>query len=127
MKTPEGTPVESKAPNTKYKPAFSGQTRIPGVKTKTPIESEILNATLKKPWAITPLPDGRLLITQKSGTLLITDGRSNLSQKITGLPEVNDKGQGGLLDVAIDPDFPQNRMIYWTFSEKSEKGPNSSR
>ncbi|MCF6133157.1 PQQ-dependent sugar dehydrogenase [Flavobacterium wongokense] len=122
VQTPEGSPVERKAPNTKYKPAFEGQSRIPGIKTKTPIVTEVLNTSLKKPWAVTPLPDGRLLITQKGGTLLIADISGKLTEEITGIPEVNDKGQGGLLDIAIDPDFLQNRIIYWTFSEKSDKG-----
>ena len=122
VKTPEGVPVETEAPNTNYKPAFAGQTRIQGVKTKTAVETTVLNNTLKKPWGIAPLPDGRLLITQKNGTLRIADVSGNLSDEITGIPEVNDKGQGGLLDIAIDPGFTQNRMVYWTFSEKSQQG-----
>lgn len=82
---PEGVPVETEAPNTRYKPSFEGQTRIPSVKTKTPIDSEILNNTLTKPWGITSLPDGRLLITQKAGTLLIADPSGKVSAEIIGL------------------------------------------
>ena len=119
---PEGIPVETEAPNAKYKPAFAGQTRIMGVKTKTPIETTVLNNTLKKPWGIAPLPDGRLLITQKSGTLRIADASGNVSDEIIGIPEVNDSGQGGLLGITIDPAFTKNRMVYWTFSEKSKQG-----
>lgn len=118
----QGSPVETLAPNTNYKPAFEGQTRIQGVKTKTPIEFKVLTQKLDRPWGITPLPDGRLLITQKSGTLRIANTSGAISSEITGLPEVNDKGQGGLLDIAIDPDFIQNRMVYWTFSEKLKQG-----
>jgi glucose/arabinose dehydrogenase len=122
VQTPEGVPVETEAPNASYKPAFVGQTRIQGIKTKTPLQVKILTATLKKPWGITSLPDGRLIITQKSGTFRIADASGSLSEEVTGIPEVNDKGQGGLLDIAIDPDFNQNRMLYWTFSEKSSQG-----
>jgi len=122
VQTSEGTPVETKAPNSNYKSAFAGQTRIGGVKTKTAIESKILSTTLKKPWGIAPLPDGRLLITQKSGTLRIADASGELSEEITGIPEVNDQGQGGLLGVTIDPDFTQNRMVYYTFSLKTKEG-----
>lgn len=120
--TPEGVPVETKAPNTNYKPAFAGQTHVKGVKTKTPIETKILSKDLKKPWGIAPLPDGRLLITQKQGTLIIADASGKLGKEITGLPKVNDSGQGGLLGITIDPDFAKNRMVYWTFSEKSKEG-----
>jgi aldose sugar dehydrogenase len=120
--TPEGNPVETQAPNAKYKPAFAGQTRIEGVKTKTPIETRVLTTGLKRPWGIAPLPDGRLLITEKSGTLRIADAFGKLSKEITGLPEVNDSGQGGLLGITIDPGFEKNRMVYWTFSERLEGG-----
>lgn len=121
-KAAEGTPVETKAPNVNYKPAFAGQTRISGVKTKTPIATVVLTNNLKKPWGIIPLPDGRMLITQKSGTLVIADASGNLSTEITGIPKVNDSGQGGLLDIAIDPNYLQNRMLYWTFSENTKQG-----
>ncbi|MES2410958.1 MAG: PQQ-dependent sugar dehydrogenase [Bacteroidota bacterium] len=121
-KAATGVPVETLAPNADYKPAFEGQTRIQGVKSKTPIEFKVLTKKLEKPWGITPLPDGRLLITQKGGTLLIANNSGVISEEITGFPEVNDKGQGGLLDIAIDPNFAQNRMLYWTFSEKLKQG-----
>lgn len=122
VQTPEGSPVETLPPNATYKPAFVGQTRIRGVKTRTPLTITILSEDLKKPWGITPLPDGRFLITQKKGTLRIADASGKLSDDITGIPQVNDKGQGGLLDIAIDPQFEQNRMLYWTFSLKTDSG-----
>ncbi len=120
--TTDGAPVETKEPNSDYKSAFAGQTRIQGVKTKTPTAFKILSKSLEKPWGIAPLPDGRLLITQKSGALLIADASGDLSDEITGLPTVNDKGQGGLLGITVDPNFTQNRMVYWTFSENSKQG-----
>lgn len=122
IQTTEGIPVETLEPNADYKPAFEGQTRIQGIKTKTPIEIKVLTTTLDRPWGIAPLPDGRMLITQKNGTLRIANTSGSMSEEITGLPEVNDKGQGGLLDITIDPDFTQNRMVYWTFSEKLKQG-----
>ncbi len=98
--TDDGTtlaPVETKQPNTNYKPAFEGQTRIAGVKTQTPIDVKVLNSGLTKPWGITSLPDGRFLITEKGGTMRIASTTGELSEAITGLPQVNSKGQGGLL------------------------------
>lgn len=109
--------VETKEPNTKYKPAFAGQTRIAGVKTTTPYEGKVISSDLKSPWGIAFLPDGRLLITQKGGTMRIATTGGQLSAPITGLPPVNSAGQGGLLGLTLDPDFTTNRMVYWVFSE----------
>ncbi len=113
----ELSPVETKEPNTDYKPAFAGQTRIAGVKTTTPFEGTVLNRDLKKPWGITTLPDGRLLITEKGGGMRIATTEGKLSAPIAGLPEVNSAGQGGLLGLTLDPSFSENRMVYWAFSE----------
>ena len=113
--SPTGTlpPVETKAPNSpQYKPAFVGQTRVAGVKTKTPLDVQVLATSLVKPWAVISMPDGRLLITEKGGTFRIATTSGTLTQPITGAPKVDDAGQGGLLDVALDPDFTTNRVIY---------------
>jgi glucose/arabinose dehydrogenase len=115
-------PVETKKANTNYKPAFEGQTRIAGVKTSTPYEGKMLTDKLDNPWGITSLPDGRFLITEKGGTMRIATNAGVLSEPITGLPAVNASGQGGLLGLTIDPSFSSNRMVYWTFSEKSSQG-----
>ncbi|MEO8853039.1 MAG: PQQ-dependent sugar dehydrogenase [Ginsengibacter sp.] len=114
--------VETKKPNTDYKPAFAGQTRITAVKTTTPFQVKIVSKELKRPWGITNLPDGRLLITEKEGTMRIASQDGTLSEPITGFPEVNSAGQGGLLGLTIDPDFTNNRMVYWVFSEKQPDG-----
>lgn len=115
-------PVETKEPNTDYQPAFEGQTRIGGVKTTTPYEVEVLSEGLNRPWDIVSLPDGRFLITEKEGTMRIAAQDGTLGGAITGLPEVNADGQGGLLGLAIDPAFGENRMVYWAFSEKNPDG-----
>jgi len=111
--------VETKDPNSNYTPAFPGQTRIAGTVTKTPWEGKVLTTDLRKPWGITALPDGRLLITEKEGTMRIASTAGVLSAPITGLPTVNSAGQGGLLGLTIDPQFEQNRMVYWCFADRS--------
>lgn len=110
-------PVETNAPNSSYKPAFSGQTRINGIKTNTSYQSTILTSALASPWGVKTLPDGRLLITEKGGNLRIVTTAGAVSSPITGLPAVNSADQGGLLGLCLDPDFASNRMIYWVFSE----------
>ena len=115
-------PVETKSPNTSYKPAFTGQTRIAGVKTKTTYEGKQLTGGLQKPWGIAVLPDGRLLINEKTGSMRIVTTTGSIGNAITGIPAVNASGQGGLLGIALDPDFENNRMVYWTFSEQTPDG-----
>ncbi|HEY9340889.1 MAG TPA: PQQ-dependent sugar dehydrogenase [Hanamia sp.] len=115
-------PVETQTANSDYQPAFAGQTRIAGVKTTTAYESKILSEGLNQPWGITSLPDGRFLITEKAGNMRIASQDGKLSAPITGLPKVNSDGQGGVLGLTLDPDFTNNRMIFWTFSENTPQG-----
>ncbi len=110
-------PVETEKANSDYKPAFEGQTRVAGVKTTTPYKVEQVAEGLYRPWAVIPMPDNRLLVTSISGYMTIHDANGKELKKITGFPEVLAKGQGGMLDVTLDPDFTTNRMIYWSFSE----------
>lgn len=119
--------VETKEPNSpEYKPAFAGQTRIKAVKTATPYYVEVLSKDLGKPWGIINLPDGRFLITDKRGYINVVSADGRQISKIEGFPKVDSKGQGGMLDVALDPDFSSNRMIYFSFSEPYEKGNHTA-
>lgn len=115
-------PVETNAANTNYPPAFPGQTRANGIKTNTAYVSEVVTSALSAPWGITSLPDGRLLITEKGGTMRIVSNTGTLSNAMTGIPAVNSGGQGGLLGICVDPQFTSNRMIYWVFSENVAGG-----
>lgn len=115
-------PVETKSGFANYKPAFQGQTRIAGAKTITAYKVEKIADKLGNPFAIVAMPDGRLMVTLKSGTMEIHDKNGALVKKITGLPEVVYAGQGGLLDVAFDPHFTSNKTIYWSYAEKYESG-----
>jgi glucose/arabinose dehydrogenase len=115
-----GKPVETNAPNSPYKPAFAGQTRIGSVKSKTAFTATVINTKLNSPWGIHVLPDGRLLISSKPGTMQILKTDGSIDKTITGLPAVQYEGQGGLLDVNIDPNFTKNRMIYWTYAQPGD-------
>jgi glucose/arabinose dehydrogenase len=78
---------------------------------------ETVAGGLENPWGLAFLPDGRMLVTERPGRLRVigTDGR--LSAPLPGLPQIQARGQGGLLDVAVDPRFSENRTLYFTFSE----------
>ena len=118
---------ETSNPNSpEYKPVFSGQTRIQGVKTASPYKVEVINTNLGKPWGITNLSDGRFLITEKSGFMNIVSADGKTITKVEGFPKVDARGQGGLLDVALDPDFKNNRKIFWSFSEPVSGGNHTA-
>lgn len=112
-----GPPVESSPANTDYTPAFTGQTRVGSVLTTTPHQSTVVTSSLVSPWGVASLPDGRLLITEKGGTMRIVTTTGTISSALTGIPAVDPSGQGGLLGLCIDPQFNSNRMVYWVFSE----------
>ncbi|RDD71052.1 PQQ-dependent sugar dehydrogenase [Paracoccus versutus] len=106
-------------------PAFPGQTRAPEIREQIPISRIPLIRGLSDPWGMALLPDGGLLITERTGTLrLYRDGQ--LSQPIQGMPEVDARGQGGLLDVAVAPDFASTRQVWFSFSEPRGNGRNAT-
>ena len=96
------------------------------IRTKTGyIKVEHL-AALNEPWGMAWLPDGRLIITEKSGRLRIYSQGKSLDS-IRGLPKVEYHGQGGLLDVKIDPDFATNNFVYISYAEAAENQPDVKR
>jgi aldose sugar dehydrogenase len=118
--------VETKKPNSEFKPAFEGQTRIPAVKTTSAYEAKVLTTALKLPWGIAALPDGRFIITEKAGAIKIVSRDGNVGESISGVPKVNSQGQGGLLGICLDPAFSKNKLIYWAFSEPLSEGTVTS-
>jgi aldose sugar dehydrogenase len=81
---------------------------------------------LENPWGLALLPDGRWLVTEKAGRLRLIGDDGTLSEPIAGTPEVDARGQGGLLDVEVAPDFESTRMVYLTFSEPGDGGTNGT-
>ena len=77
---------------------------------------------LEHPWGLAFLPDGRLLVTERPGRMRIVARDGTLGAPLAGLPAVVAAGQGGLLDVALDPKFAANALVYWTFSEPATDG-----
>jgi aldose sugar dehydrogenase len=137
-------PIETRRANAPdQKPTFPGQTRTCAVKSNVAFEVTVLAKGLVKPWAVEPLPNGDLLITEKTGQLRIVSAKGEIGPPIGGLlpissgglsatsgqgglPPITARGQGGLLDVALSPDFASDQTIFWSFSEERTGGSGTS-
>ena len=84
--------------------------------------SETVVADFDSPWAMTFLPDGRMLVTEKDGRLLLVSADGKLREEVLGLPKVDSAGQGGLMDVVLAPDFATSARVYFSFSESGAGG-----
>ena len=121
------TPIETREANVpEQKPAFPGQTRVCETKSNVAFDVTVLATGLVKPWSVEPLPDGSLLVTEKPGRLRIVSAAGQLGPAITGIPDVDARGQGGLLDVELSPAFAADRTIFWSFSEPRDGGNATS-
>ncbi|MDO9592924.1 MAG: PQQ-dependent sugar dehydrogenase, partial [Erysipelotrichaceae bacterium] len=115
-------PVETDKPNTDFTPAFTGQTRTSGIRTTTAYTTSVVTNLLSEPWGIDVLPNGDLVVTEKSGSLRIIKADGTIGAAIKAFPDINSNGQGGLLDVVISPSFNIDRMLYFTLSLNSSQG-----
>jgi glucose/arabinose dehydrogenase len=109
------------------KPAFAGQTRAPEQKLSVAFDVVTVYEGLANPWGLTFLPDGKMLVTERAGRLRVVsvDGKA-VSEPVAGLPAIDARGQGGLLDVALDPGFQKNQLIYWSYAEPGENVNNTA-
>jgi aldose sugar dehydrogenase len=121
------TPLETRAPNAKdQRPAFAGQTRTCGIRSNVALDVSVITNGLQKPWSVEPLPGGDFLVTEKPGRLRIVSRSGSISDPIAGVPAVDARGQGGLLDVALSPRFQADRTIFWSFTEPRDDGNGTS-
>ncbi|MBB3951700.1 glucose/arabinose dehydrogenase [Aureimonas jatrophae] len=115
-----GTPVETEAANVpSQEPAFANQTRAPQPAAQPEIRRETVAEGLPNGWAMEFLPDNRILFGAKGGQMMILPavGQEGEPIEVSGVPEVASAGQGGLLDIALGPNFAEDGMIYYTFAE----------
>jgi aldose sugar dehydrogenase len=105
-------------------PAFPGQTRAPERKANVAFEVVTVASGLQTPWGLAFLPDGRMLVTERPGRLRVVSKTGTLSPPVAGLPAMDARGQGGLLDVVLDPRYASNRLVYLAIAEAGEKGMN---
>ena len=125
--TQAGEPAETKPANAPdQQPAFAGQTRAPQPAETVEVETEVVADGLPHLWAMEFLPDGRMLVTAKEGAMHIVSTDGKAGPALEGVPEVLSDGQGGLLDVALAPDFETSGMVFFSFSEEREDGNGTS-
>ena len=111
--------------------ALPAATTIAAASRDFPSESGTVRVTtvaegLEHPWGLAFLPDGRMLVTERPGRLRIVNADGTLSRPIAGVPRVQARGQGGLLDVALHPQFAENGLVYLSFSEPGSGGAGTS-
>lgn len=109
---------------------LTGQTPATPLPTQSPTPANISTVLrvesvargLVNPWGLDFLPDGQMLVSEKPGRLRIVAKDGTLSESVSGVPAVAARGQGGLLDVAVDPKFAQNRTIFFSYAEPGDSG-----
>jgi glucose/arabinose dehydrogenase len=122
-----GAGVDPAPPNARGQvPAFAGQTRAPERKSSVVFDVVTVARGLENPWGLAFLPGGRMLVTERPGRLRIVATDGTLSPEVSGLLRVDASGQGGLLDVALDPKFADNGLIYWSYAEPRSGGANNT-
>jgi len=88
---------------------------------------QVVTDGLNHPWGMAFLPDGRILVSERSGTLRLIDAQGRLlEQPVGGLPRIRQYGQGGLLDVALHPAFASNQLVYLSFAEQGPRGSGTA-
>ena len=121
------SPLDTCEPNAPdQRPAFPGQTRACAIKSNVAFDVVVLAKGLNRPWAVELLPGGDVLITEKPGRLRIVTAAGVLGQPISGVPAVDARGQGGLLDVALSPTFESDRAIRFLNHAEPRQGGNET-
>ena len=100
-------------------------TNAPAAPT-TPVVVETVAKGLEHPWSLAFLPDGRALVTERPGRIRVVGKDGSVSDPIAGVPAVYAEGQGGLLDIAVAPDFPSSGLIYFSYAEPREGGKSGT-
>ena len=119
--------VDQRPPNGRNQtPAFAGQTDAPEKKSNVAFDVVPVAEGFENPWGLAFLPNGKMLVTERPGRLRVVSVDGKLSEPVIGLPPVDARGQGGLLDVALDPNFASNGLIYWTYAEPGDGVNNTA-
>jgi glucose/arabinose dehydrogenase len=120
-------PVDTRPANDpSQKPAFAGQTDAPEKRSGVQFDVVQVAGGFQNPWSVAFLPGGKMLVTERPGRLRVVSAAGELSEPVTGLPEIVAGGQGGLLDVVLDPGHAQNNVVYLCFSQPKPNANNTA-
>jgi aldose sugar dehydrogenase len=108
-------PAQGQAPRSPNPAPANGTVRV-----------ETVARGLEHPWALAFLPDGRMLVTERAGRVRLVERDGRVSEPLAGVPRVLARGQGGLLDVALDPRFPDSRLVYLSYAEPGPAGAGTA-
>ncbi|WP_415391820.1 PQQ-dependent sugar dehydrogenase [Paracoccus sp. SJTW-4] len=108
------------------RPAFEGQTRAPVLTDEIALKTDVITDGLDHPWGMEQLPDGGWLVTERPGKMRVIAPDGTLSDPISGLPEIDVTGQGGLLDVLLAEDFEQSRRLWFSYAAPAEGGNHTA-
>jgi glucose/arabinose dehydrogenase len=122
-----GKPVETRPPEgSEQRPARPGQTRAPYRTLGVRFDVQRVAGKLEHPWGLAFLPDRRMLVTERPGRLRVVATDGSRSEPVAGVPAVAAEGQGGLLDVALDPKHAENAFVYLSYAEPRQGGNGTS-
>jgi glucose/arabinose dehydrogenase len=123
----QAAPVDPRPANDpSQKPAVAGQTDAPEKKSIVAFDVVQVAEGLQNPWSLAFLPGGKMLVTERPGRLRVVSADGSLSEPVAGLPELVAGGQGGLLDVVLDPAFQKNNTIYLCYSQPKPGANNTA-
>ena len=113
-------PVETQAKVAPgQQPVFANQTRVAGVRTVFAYKTTIITSSLNHPWGLAFLPNGKMIVSERPGTIRIVTNTGTVGNPIANVPAVRSGGEGGLLDLKTDPDFAGSRLVFWSYVEPS--------
>lgn len=107
-------------------PAFENQTRAPVLADDIALDQTVIADGLDHPWGLAELPDGAWLVTERAGNLRMVGADGALSDPIGGLPDIDTRDQGGLLDVTVAEDFADTRRVWISFAQPREDGKTAT-
>ena len=107
-------------------PAFPEQTRAPEAPSGVTLAVSELAGGLEHPWGIALLPGGGMIVTERPGRMRVIAADGAVSEPLAGVPAVHAQRQGGLLDVAVGPDFAEDRMVYWSYAKPLGDGRSAT-
>lgn len=118
------SPVKSEESNEAY--ADNASTTNNELPSSQKIKVDTIVTGLQNPWGMAFLPDKRILVTEKSGSIRVIKDRKLQPEKLSGVPEVYANGQGGLLDIQLHPDYTRNGWIYFTYAKPGNGGGSTT-